>query len=73
MTSEHISGMRWWRHADIAGYRGTDLFSPRDIATPLAALIAGDIPDTPVTLGLNLPGHPLLAPLYVKRLPGLVF
>ena len=32
--------------------RGTDLFSPRDIATPLAALIAGDIPDTPVMLGL---------------------
>jgi hypothetical protein len=44
--------MRWWRHGDIGGYRGTDLFSPRDIATPLAALIAGDIPDTPVTLGL---------------------
>jgi 8-oxo-dGTP diphosphatase len=44
--------MRWWRYADIAEYRGTDLFSPRDIATPLAALIAGDIPDRPVTLGL---------------------
>jgi hypothetical protein len=27
-------------------------FSPRDIATPLAALIAGDIPGTPVMLGL---------------------
>ena len=44
--------MRWWRHEDIAGYGGTDLFSPRDIATPLAALIAGDIPGTPVMLGL---------------------
>jgi hypothetical protein len=52
LAAEHISGMRWWRHRDIAGYSGTDLFSPRDIATPLAALIAGDIPDTPVTLGL---------------------
>jgi 8-oxo-dGTP diphosphatase len=30
----------------------TDLFSPCDIATPLAALIAGDIPDTPVMLGV---------------------
>jgi hypothetical protein len=47
--------MRWWRHRDIAGYSGTDLFSPRDIATPLAALIAGDIPDTPVMLGLRSP------------------
>jgi hypothetical protein len=33
--------MRWWRHADITGYGGTDLFSPRGIATSLAPLIAG--------------------------------
>lgn len=52
LAAEHISGMRWWRHGDIAEYGGTDLFSPRDIATPLAALIAGDIPGTPVMLGL---------------------
>jgi len=52
LAAEHISGMRWWRHEDIARYGGTDLFSPRDIATPLAALIAGDIPGTPVMLGL---------------------
>lgn len=52
LASEHISGLRWWRHRDIVNYRGTDLFSPRDIATPLAALIAGDIPGTPVMLGL---------------------
>lgn len=52
LAAEHISGMRWWRHAEIAGYGGTDLFSPRDIATPLAALIAGDIPATPLMLGL---------------------
>jgi 8-oxo-dGTP diphosphatase len=52
LAAEHISGMRWWRHRDIAEYSGTDLFSPRDIARPLAALIAGDIPDTPVMLGL---------------------
>ena len=52
LAAEHISAMGWWRHADIAAYGGTDLFSPRDIATPLAALIAGDIPRTPVTLGL---------------------
>jgi hypothetical protein len=42
----------WWRHRDIAEYSGIDLFSPRDTATPLAALIVGDIPDTPVMLGL---------------------
>ncbi|MGO4363374.1 NUDIX domain-containing protein [Terrabacter sp. 2TAF16] len=52
LAAEHISAMRWWRHAEIAEYDGTDLFSPRDVATPLAALIAGDIPATPVVLGL---------------------
>ena len=52
LVAEHISGMRWWRHGDIAGYGGPDLFSPRDIATPLAALIDGDVPGTPVMLGL---------------------
>lgn len=52
LAAEHISGTRWRRHEDIRSYQGTGLFSPRDIATPLAALIAGDIPDTPVTLGL---------------------
>jgi 8-oxo-dGTP diphosphatase len=52
LAAEHISAMRWWRHEDIAEYSGTDLFSPRDLATPLAALIAGDIPGTPVMLGL---------------------
>jgi 8-oxo-dGTP pyrophosphatase MutT (NUDIX family) len=52
IAAEHISEMRWWRHAEIAEHRGTDLFSPRDLATPLAALIAGDIPGTPVMLGL---------------------
>ncbi len=51
LAAEHISGMRWWQHGDIAEYGGPDLFSPRDIATPLAALIAGDIPGTPVLLG----------------------
>ena len=52
LAAEHISGWRWWRHEEIAGYVGPDLFSPRDLATPLAALIAGDLPATPVLLGL---------------------
>jgi ADP-ribose pyrophosphatase YjhB (NUDIX family) len=52
LAAEHISAMRWWRHEEIAAYRGPDLFSPRDLATPLAPLVAGDVPDTPVLLGL---------------------
>ena len=37
---------------NIVGYRGPELFSPRDLATPLAALIAGRLPAGPVPLGL---------------------
>ena len=52
LAAELITGWRWWRHADIAAHDGPDLFSPRDLATPLAALIDGDIPSRPVMLGL---------------------
>ena len=52
LAAELISGWRWWRLEDIAAYEGTDLFSPRDLATPLAALVAGDLPTTPLLLGL---------------------
>lgn len=52
LAAEHISGMRWWRLEDIVAHAGPDLFSPRNLATPLAALIAGDLPATPVVLGL---------------------
>ncbi|WP_035805101.1 NUDIX hydrolase [Kitasatospora mediocidica] len=52
LAAENINGFRWWPLPDIAGYRGADLFSPRDLATPLAPLIAGDLPAEPVRLGL---------------------
>lgn len=40
------------RCQDITDYRGTDLFSPRELATPLIALITDGVPDIPVRLGL---------------------
>jgi 8-oxo-dGTP diphosphatase len=52
LAGEHISGFRWWRPADITAYRGPDLFSPRDLATPLTALLATGVPATPIPLGL---------------------
>jgi len=52
LAAENVSGFRWWRQRDIAAYRGSDLFAPRDLATPLAALIAGELPAVPVQLGL---------------------
>ena len=52
LAAEHIDGFRWWRLRDIADYRGSELFSPRGLATPLAALIAEGVPAAPVPLGL---------------------
>jgi hypothetical protein len=43
---------RWWRLSEIAGYTGPDVFSPRDLATLLTALLATGVPDQPVELGL---------------------
>jgi 8-oxo-dGTP diphosphatase len=51
IAAELISEMRWWRLDEIADYRGPDLFSPRDFATPLAAVIAGSVATTPVVVG----------------------
>ena len=51
IAAEHISGWRWWRLEDVAAYDGPDLFSPRDLATPLTALLT-DTPTQPIHLGL---------------------
>ena len=52
LAAENISGMRWWRLDEIADYRGPDLFSPRGLAAPLAAVIAREMPAAPIALGL---------------------
>jgi 8-oxo-dGTP diphosphatase len=52
LAADYIVGFRWWRLPDLAAYRGSDLFSPRDLATPLAALIADGAPAAAVSLGL---------------------
>ena len=52
LAAEHISGMRWWHPNEVDAYAGPDLFSPRDLATPLTALITSGVPTGPVRLGL---------------------
>ncbi|MFC4018476.1 NUDIX hydrolase [Micromonospora sp. GCM10011542] len=52
LAAEHVTGWRWWSLSEIRDYLGPELFSPRDLATPLAALIADGVPDQPVPLGL---------------------
>lgn len=52
LAAENITELRWWPLREIASYDGTDLFAPRDLATPLTALLADGAPAEPVRLGL---------------------
>lgn len=52
LAAENISELRWWRLDEIADYRGPDLISPRDLAALLADVLAGNIAETPMALGL---------------------
>ncbi|WP_433305631.1 NUDIX hydrolase [Actinoplanes sp. CA-030573] len=51
LAAENIGEVRWWTLPELAGYRGPDLFGPRDLATHLAALITHGVPATPTPLG----------------------
>ena len=52
LAAENIAGLHWWSLADVAGYGGPDLFSPRDLARLLPALLAAGPPSVPLELGL---------------------
>jgi 8-oxo-dGTP pyrophosphatase MutT (NUDIX family) len=52
LAAEHLAGFRWWRLSEIVGYAGPELFSPRDLATPLTALLTSGTPTRPIRLGL---------------------
>ncbi|XVV17737.1 NUDIX hydrolase [Actinoplanes sp. CA-131856] len=52
LAAEHIGAFRWWPLAEITAYTGPDLFSPRDLATPLTELLTSGVPAAPVTMGL---------------------
>ncbi|WP_217214942.1 NUDIX hydrolase [Streptomyces sp. AC550_RSS872] len=52
LAAENISGLKWWHPNEVDSYGGPDLFSPRDLATPLTALITSGVPARPVQLGL---------------------
>jgi 8-oxo-dGTP pyrophosphatase MutT (NUDIX family) len=52
LAAENLAAFRWWRLSEIAGYTGSDLFSPRDLTTPLTTLLSTGTPTQPVQLGL---------------------
>jgi ADP-ribose pyrophosphatase YjhB (NUDIX family) len=51
-AQENLAAFRWWHLSEIAGYTGSELFSPRDLTTPLTALLTTGTPDQPFQLGL---------------------
>jgi len=51
-TEENLAAFRWWQLSEIVSYVGPELFSPRDLATPLTALLTTDTPTQPIHLGL---------------------
>lgn len=52
LAAEHLAAFRWWQLSEITDYSGPDLFSPRDLATPLTALLTSGSPSDPIPLGL---------------------
>ncbi len=52
LAAEHLTAFRWWQLSEIDRYTGPDLFSPRDLVTPLTDLLTSGIPAHPVMLGL---------------------
>jgi len=51
-AEENLAAFRWWQLSEIVNYAGPELFSPRDLATPLTALLTTDTPTQPIHLGL---------------------
>jgi 8-oxo-dGTP pyrophosphatase MutT (NUDIX family) len=52
LAAENLAAFRWWHLSEIVSYVGPELFSPRDLATPLTALLTTDTPTQPIHLGL---------------------
>jgi 8-oxo-dGTP diphosphatase len=52
LAAENVTAWRWWTLAEIAGYRGSDLFGPRDLARLLGGLVEEGLPGLPIQLGL---------------------
>lgn len=52
LAAEHITALQWWHPGEVASCTGPDLFSPRDLATLLTALLTSGVPAAPVRLGI---------------------
>ncbi len=43
---------RWWSAEEIVAHTGYETFVPRDLGTLLPPILAGEIPETPLEMGL---------------------
>ncbi|NMO52710.1 NUDIX domain-containing protein [Actinoplanes sp. TBRC 11911] len=51
-AEENLGAFRWWQLSEIAGYSGSELFSPSDLSAALTSLLAAGVPGRPVRIGL---------------------
>jgi ADP-ribose pyrophosphatase YjhB (NUDIX family) len=52
LAAEALHGQRWWSLEEIRGYRGADLFSPRELGARLAGLLDEGVPPVPLPMPL---------------------
>ncbi|GIG56185.1 DNA mismatch repair protein MutT [Longispora fulva] len=52
LAAENVTEFRWWTRAELDGYRGPGVFSPRALPDALAALLADGPPAEPIAMGL---------------------
>lgn len=52
LARENLIELRWWSLPDIVGYRGPDVFGPRDLGNLLAALMTDGVPVEPIAIGV---------------------
>ena len=52
LAAESIGGFRWWTVAEIDDHEGAAVFSPRALGALLKPILAGDLPEPPVQLGI---------------------
>ena len=52
LRGENITDLRWWTRRELYAHGGSAVFAPRQLPMQLADLIAGGVPDEPLSLGL---------------------
>jgi 8-oxo-dGTP diphosphatase len=52
LRAELVYGHRWWAVEEIRSYAGADFFGPRRLGELVVPLLAGELPTSPISIGL---------------------